>query len=333
MTIPPVSEPHLRSDWARALRRVATVGGACALIWSCSASTSPRQDDYHFRETALNYRTDPYAPRKRWGEDEKKPKKVAKLERRTPSRTPQRNPFTPPTREPKQIQYPHPDAPPIPKPEILETKRPKTKTRRPAPLIVTKKPEVVPRSDRFHIPSGNADQQRRGVVAEAVKRIGQRESDSARFVLAVLAANRVQLPTKGKGSAIQAMYYALKKRSQVYDRDLPLPGDLVFFHNTEDRNRDNRNNDWYSMIGVVEKVGADGTISFIAPHFGTIKRIPLNLRRPQVRRDEKTGQLVNAFLRVKRMDDPEYTQYLAGELYAGFGTLFRAPLVSGLSVR
>lgn len=321
-----------RSGWARACLRLASIGSLATAILACSAATTPRQGEYHFRETALNYRNDPYAPKKRWGESETKPKKVAKLDRRDGKKLDSRSPFVAPKREPKEIKYPNPDAPPTKTPQPLETKRTRT-PKRPAPLIVTKKQEVVPRTDRYHIPSGNAEQQRRGVVAEAVKRVGQRESDSARFVIAVLEKNGVHLPTKGKGSAIQAMYYALKKRSQVYDRDLPLPGDLVFFHNTEDQNRDNRNNDWYSMIGIVEKIGADGTISFIAPHFGTIKRIALNLRRPQVRRDEKTGQVINAFLRVKRMDDPEYTQYLAGELYAGFGSLFRSPLVSKLTLR
>lgn len=43
--------------------------------------------------------------------------------------------------------------------------------------------------------------------------------------------------------------------------------------------------------------------------------------RPEVRRDESAGVTLNSVLRSKRMSDPEYTQYLAGELFAGFASL------------
>jgi hypothetical protein len=113
----------------------------------------------------------------------------------------------------------------------------------------------------------------------------------------------------------------LRKAGKVYDKEIPNAGDLVFFHNTSDRNKDHRNNDWYSMIGIVEKVDDDGSVTFITFSFGQVKRFVMNLYHPQVRREEKTGKVLNDFLRIKRLDDPEYTQYLSGELYAGFGAL------------
>jgi cell wall-associated NlpC family hydrolase len=98
----------------------------------------------------------------------------------------------------------------------------------------------------------------------------------------------------------------------------PRPGDLVFFRETYDRNRDGRRNDGLTHIGVVEHVAPDGTVMFVHRAGGGVKRSRMNLHQPGLRRDAK-GRVLNDYLRrsERRATHPR----LAGELFAGFATV------------
>lgn len=115
------------------------------------------------------------------------------------------------------------------------------------------------------------------------------------------------------------LYRHVQQRGAVYHGRTPAVGDLVFFHNTHDQNRDQRNNDWYSHVGVVEQVMGDGTIIVISWRNGSINRDSMNLTRP--REVEYDGRVINTPLRAPANGDPQFTQYLSGELFAGFGSL------------
>ncbi|OJT19637.1 hypothetical protein BO221_35330 [Archangium sp. Cb G35] len=108
-----------------------------------------------------------------------------------------------------------------------------------------------------------------------------------------------------------------KARSLGSLHKTPRPGDLVFFRETYDRNRDGRRNDGLTHIGVVERVDRDGTVTFVHRAGGGVKRAKLHLRQPALRRDAK-GRVLNDYLRR-----PEKATYprLAGELLAGFATV------------
>ncbi|TSC28422.1 CHAP domain-containing protein [Corallococcus sp. Z5C101001] len=99
--------------------------------------------------------------------------------------------------------------------------------------------------------------------------------------------------------------------------DTPTPGTLVFFQNTFDRNRDGLLNDGLTHIGIVERVGADGTVTFVHKSGGRVKRSRFNLQQPEVRRDAK-GQVLNDWL---RRQGKKTRGYLAGELVAGFAAV------------
>jgi hypothetical protein len=93
----------------------------------------------------------------------------------------------------------------------------------------------------------------------------------------------------------------------------PRAGDLAFFHNTYDRNRDGRVNDPYSHVAIVEKV--EGTqLTLIHRGSKGIARIRMDVSRPSDRER-------NSVLRVRRRDDPPGLRYLTGELCAGFGVV------------
>ncbi|MBZ4418077.1 CHAP domain-containing protein [Myxococcus sp. RHSTA-1-4] len=99
--------------------------------------------------------------------------------------------------------------------------------------------------------------------------------------------------------------------------DTPRVGDMVFFRDTHDRNKDGRLNDGLTHIGIVERVGADGTVTFVHRAGGGVKRGRFNLARPDARKDEK-GHVLNDWLRRR---DKRNRGYLAGELVAGFASV------------
>ena len=100
-------------------------------------------------------------------------------------------------------------------------------------------------------------------------------------------------------------------------REQPRPGYLVFFRETHDRNRDGLRNDGLTHIGVVERVGRDGTVTFVHRAGNGVKRAKFNLRTPHLRRDAR-GRVLNDYLR--RPDGISEIR-LTGQLVAGFATV------------
>jgi hypothetical protein len=100
-------------------------------------------------------------------------------------------------------------------------------------------------------------------------------------------------------------------------RDTPQVGDMVFFRDTHDRNKDGRLNDGLTHIGIVERVGEDGTVTFVHRAGKGVKRGRFNLARPDARKDEQ-GRVLNDWLRRR---DKRNRGYLAGELVAGFASV------------
>lgn len=188
-----------------------------------------------------------------------------------------------------------------------------------APLPVTR-PE--PREEAS-TPVRPIDSAQRSVLLTAAQRlVGVRQGfDGRGFLHHLLQAGDIRLSGIKSKPSIREVYRALQTKKLTYDRNDPAVGDLVFFHNTEDQNRDGRQNDWYSLVGVVEEAKPDGTITVILPVGAEIVRKVMNLRMPEVRRADTGGAIVNDVLRKKRLDDPPYTQYLTGELFAGFAAV------------
>jgi hypothetical protein len=93
----------------------------------------------------------------------------------------------------------------------------------------------------------------------------------------------------------------------------PAPGDLVFFHDTYDRNRDGELGDLWTHVALVEAV--DGDQVWILHRGGKgIIRLKLNLSRPH-------DEAANDPVRSRNGRDPPGTRYLTGELFAGYGAV------------
>jgi hypothetical protein len=100
---------------------------------------------------------------------------------------------------------------------------------------------------------------------------------------------------------------------------VPNPGDLVFFVETYDRNRDGLRNDGLTHVGIVQTVEPDGTVVFVHRVSGGVKESRLNLGHPREMEGpqrEKWNDVIRGATRRDRA-------YLTGELFAAYAAVDR----------
>lgn len=183
-----------------------------------------------------------------------------------------------------------------PSPEAIKPKRRKT----PALSTVTSKrgyePERSPKTA-----AGSKPDEAAVYVWKELARRGKKMSD----------ASRSHIPT---------MHAECKKRGAVAFSRTLKPGQVIFFHNTFDANKDGRNNDWYTYVAIVEEVDGVGTAKLSSSKNGRRHRFVMNMNHHNMHETD-SGLTLNDQLRARHKKDLPYTQYLAGELYAGTCTL------------
>jgi cell wall-associated NlpC family hydrolase len=125
-------------------------------------------------------------------------------------------------------------------------------------------------------------------------------------------------------NGVKIIYNTYHHEGRLYFTKVPRPGDLVFFDNTYDRNRDGRWNDKLVHIGIVEKIDADNTITFIHHCSKGVSRYRMNLFFPDTY--QRDGRVLNSFIRRKRPgQDPAGSSYVAGSFFAGFASIDGPP--------
>jgi cell wall-associated NlpC family hydrolase len=122
------------------------------------------------------------------------------------------------------------------------------------------------------------------------------------------------LPGENAVSAI----YRRAQRSGALHKQTPRPGDIVFFHETYDRNRDGLRNDGLTHVGVIESVEPDGTVVFVHRGGSGVKRSRMNLRQPS--RHGEAGHILNDYIR--RAEGGERAR-LTSELFSGYAAASR----------
>ncbi len=139
--------------------------------------------------------------------------------------------------------------------------------------------------------------------------------DCSGFACAVY--NRAGVPLEG---GTKQLWELSQAAGAVHHRKIPRIGDLAFFDDTYDRNKNGRLDDDLTHVAVVVDVDDDGTI--LLAHGGTSRgrtELLMNLGRPHDRQDE-AGRVLNDYLRVRKSGDPAAAKYLSGELWRGFAT-------------
>lgn len=117
-------------------------------------------------------------------------------------------------------------------------------------------------------------------------------------------------------NGVTAIYRFATTHGRVYEGGRPVGGDLVFFRDTYDLNRDGRNNDGLTHVGLVEKIEEDGTVIVIHRVARGVVRYRMNLAF----KDKATnpdGRPVNDWLRAANAGAPQLT----AQLFAGYATV------------
>lgn len=122
-----------------------------------------------------------------------------------------------------------------------------------------------------------------------------------------------------EANGVRLIHQHIQQRGTFHQGPVVRPGDLVFFDNTWDFNRDGKVNDPLTHVGIVERQEPDGTVVFISRVAGAIERYRMNLGLPHVHKTAN-GRILNDYLRRKDVIDPANTGYLTGELFVQFAT-------------
>lgn len=182
-------------------------------------------------------------------------------------------------------------------------------------------PEVwsaYPRESGFGEAAAGAGRALVGV--RSLKAVAPRFTDDCvgfvRLVYAQLAVELIDEGAQGVQGGVPAIWDTLRRRGLVHFHR-PQPGDLVFFTETYDRNRDGRRDDGLTHVGLVELVDASGGVWFLHRAGHGVERSRLDLNRRSEHTDAY-GALLNDYLRNK---DRSGEARLTGELLYGFASV------------
>ena len=174
---------------------------------------------------------------------------------------------------------------------------------------------------------------REDVLAAARRLVGSKQvrvggktwpADCTGFVEAVYAQAGVSFrgAAKAGDNGVTAFYRYASAQGRVYTKGKPRPGDLVFFRETYDRNKDGRRNDGLTHVGLVDEVATDGTVVVIHRVSRGVVRYRMNLAKPSLRKDPRTGVVLNDMLRVPK---GKKMPVLTGQLFAAYGSVLPEP--------
>lgn len=124
----------------------------------------------------------------------------------------------------------------------------------------------------------------------------------------------------GRGG-VSSLYDGLLKHHFVFDAKTAAPGDLIFFDNTYDINRNGKWDDPLSHIGIIVGKGKHNTLYYI--HFAShgVEVDQLNLYYPNTHAfKQKDGKLtvINSYLRRDRGEGYAKKEYVTSSFYRAF---------------
>lgn len=137
--------------------------------------------------------------------------------------------------------------------------------------------------------------------------------DCSGYVIAVYGTVGISISGNTKSLYEQAVEEQVLKQI-----GLPKPGDVVFFDNSYDRNKNRRLDDYLTHIAIVTGVTSDGTITMMHLGGSGITDLVMNLQHPNDHRSPE-GTLWNSYLRINKKG--EQSPRLTGQLFNSYATL------------
>jgi hypothetical protein len=118
----------------------------------------------------------------------------------------------------------------------------------------------------------------------------------------------------GTDGSVRALWGYMRTSHEIIAAVDARPGDVLFF----DMRGMGAVPDCADHAGIVESVDGDGRLGFVEARDGQIRHSFVDPARPTVRRDDN-AQILNSFLRPKRVSDPPEARYFAGEMLCAVG--------------
>ncbi|MEW5739035.1 MAG: CHAP domain-containing protein [Myxococcota bacterium] len=189
-------------------------------------------------------------------------------------------------------------------------------------------PVAIPTSDAPPSPLVVAPGARQSALGAAQHLVGKRKivvngqtfgDDCTGLVRAAYSQAGIDLMTAAQpgDNGVTAIYRFAARHGRIYTGGQPVAGDLVFFRETYDLNRDGRDNDGLTHVGLVEAVESDGTVIVIHRVARGVVRYRMNLGF-RASATTPSGRKVNDWLRAA---GPGSKPRLTSELFAGYATL------------
>jgi hypothetical protein len=136
----------------------------------------------------------------------------------------------------------------------------------------------------------------------------------------------VDLFPRYTGNGVARIHGIAADYGLLHDRNLPEPGDVVFWDNTYDRNGDGDWNDPLTHAGVVIGVDEDGTVEYVHHNYRRgIVTASMNLLDPEVYQDTE-GAEVNSPMRMASQRDANPDLWLSSHLFREFASMYRIQL-------
>jgi cell wall-associated NlpC family hydrolase len=186
--------------------------------------------------------------------------------------------------------------------------------------VSTRTPARTRGTPKLPLPKGRRVASRAGKLVGASLTAYRVPDDCSGLVRAAYQEVGIELLSHGTlpgENAVSAIHRRAQRAGALHKRT-PKPGDIVFFRETYDRNRDGERNDGLTHVGVIESVERDGTVVFVHRGGSGVKRSRMNLGLPGKR--ERGGRVLNDYIR--RAEGGESAR-LASELFSGYASVSR----------
>ena len=115
------------------------------------------------------------------------------------------------------------------------------------------------------------------------------------------------------GGGSRHMYQRAKKEGRLSKK--PQVGDLVFFNNSYDANRNQKPDDTHTHVAVLIEIRKDQTLVMVHRGSKGIVELHMNLKNPKL--SKKGKQVLNDVLRSSKTY-PNHPKRLTAELFSGF---------------
>ena len=129
-------------------------------------------------------------------------------------------------------------------------------------------------------------------------------------------------------STTEMIYNYVNTNGKLY-KENPKVGDIVFFDNTFDKNKDKEFNDKLTSIGIVVEIDNEGTIYFLYKTSKGVKLRMMNLKHPEQEKvkNKNITKTINSKMRwltKKEKENEENKKYeLSSLLLNSFGSVFK----------